>query len=58
MLGEFKNGSSDYGPQGWPIEVNTHDFEDKEHGKVVPYGVYGMGAKDGCVSLGIDRDTR
>ena len=39
LLGEFKNGGgSDYGPRGRPIEVNTHDFEDKELGKVVPYG--------------------
>ena len=36
LLGEFKNGGSDYSPQGRPIEVNTHDFEDKELGKVVP----------------------
>ena len=57
MLGEFKNGGSDYGPQGQPIEVNTHDFEDKELGKVVPYGVYDIGANLGYVSLGIDHDT-
>ena len=57
LLGEFKNGGSDYGPQGQPIEVNTHDFEDKELGKVVPYGVYDIGANDGYVSLGIDHDT-
>jgi hypothetical protein len=57
LLGEFKNGGSDYGPQGRPIEVNTHDFEDKELGKVVPYGVYDIGANDGYVSLGIDHDT-
>ena len=57
LLGEFKNGGRDYGPQGQPIEVNTHDFEDKELGKVVPYGVYDIGANDGYVSLGIDHDT-
>ena len=34
-----------------------HDFEDKEHGKVVPYGVYDMAANAGCVSLGITHDT-
>ena len=32
-------------------------FEDKELGKVVPYGVYDIGANDGYVSLGIDHDT-
>ncbi len=47
LLGEFKNGGSDYGPQGEPIEVNAHDFEDKELGKVVPYGVYDIGANLG-----------
>src|SRR5271157_4508210 len=57
LLGEFKNGGSDYGPQGQPIEVNAHDFEDKELGKVVPYGVYDIGANLGYVSLGIDHDT-
>jgi hypothetical protein len=57
LLGEFKNGGSDYSPQGRPIEVNTHDFEDKELGKVVPYGIYDIGANDGYVSLGIDHDT-
>ena len=57
LLGVFKNGGSDYSPQGRPIEVNTHDFEDKELGKVVPYGVYDIGANDGYVSLGIDHDT-
>ena len=57
LLGEYKNGGSDYSPQGRPIEVNTHDFEDKELGKVVPYGVYDIGANDGYVSLGIDDDT-
>jgi hypothetical protein len=57
LLGEYKNGGSDYGPQGQPIEVNTHDFEDKELGKVVPYGVYDIGANQGYVSLGVDHDT-
>ena len=57
LVGEFKNGGSDYGPQGQPIEVKTHDFEDKELGKVVPYGVYDIGADLGYVSLGIDHDT-
>ena len=54
----MKNAGSDYGPQGQPIEVNTHDFEDKELGKVVPYGVYDILANLGYVSLGIDHDNR
>ena len=57
MIGEFKNAGSDYGPKGKPIEVDSHDFENKELGKVVPYGVYDVGANNGYVSLGIDHDT-
>ncbi len=57
LIGEFKNAGSDYGPKGQPIEVDTHDFEDKTLGKVVPYGVYDIGANNGYVSLGIDSDT-
>ena len=45
LLGEFKNGGSDYSPQG------------RELGKLVPYGIYDIGANDGYVSHGIDHDT-
>src|SRR3954464_14823948 len=57
LVGEFKNPGSDYRPKGMPIEVDAHDFEDKDLGKVVPYGVYDVGANSGYVSLGIDHDT-
>jgi hypothetical protein len=57
LVGEFKNGGSDYGPQGQPIEVDAHDFENKELGKVTPYGIYDIGANLGYVSLGVDHDT-
>jgi hypothetical protein len=57
LIGEFKNPGSDYGPKGKPIEVDAHDFEKKDLGKVVPHGVYDIGANSGYVSLGIDHDT-
>lgn len=57
LIGNFKNGGSDYRPKGDPHRVNTHDFADKELGKVVPYGVYDIGANAGWVSLGITSDT-
>src|SRR5271168_1110065 len=56
-MGSYKNGGSDYRPEGCPDQVNVHDFVDKELGKVVPYGVYDIAADAGCVSLGIDHDT-
>jgi len=38
LIGNFRNGGSDYRPKGEPLRVNVHDFEDKTLGKVVPYG--------------------
>ena len=57
LVGNFKNGGTDYRPKGDPRRVNVHDFEDKERGKVVPYGVYDVTANAGFVSLGITSDT-
>jgi hypothetical protein len=57
LVGNFKNAGSDYRPKGSPRRVNVHDFEDKELGKVVPYGVYDVGANTGFVSVGITSDT-
>lgn len=37
--------------------MKVHDFEDKELGKVVPYGVYDIAANNGWVSVGITHDT-
>ena len=57
LIGNFKNGGTDYRPKGDPQRVNVHDFEDKELGKVVPYGVYDVTANAGLVSVGITSDT-
>ncbi len=37
--------------------MKVHDFIDDDLGRVVPYGVYGIAANAGCVSVGIDNDT-
>ena len=57
LVGSYKNGGSDYRPEGSPDEVNVHDFVDQELGKAIPYGVYDIAANAGCVSVGIDNDT-
>ena len=57
LIGEYRNGGSDYRPAGCPDAVNMHDFADKTLGKVAPYGVYDLAANAGWVSLGIDHDT-
>jgi hypothetical protein len=57
LVGDFKNGGREYQPEGHPEEVRVHDFEDKELGKAIPYGVYDLTANRGWVSVGIDHDT-
>ena len=57
LIGEYKNGGSDYRPKGDPRRVKVHDLEDKSLGKVAPYGVYDLAADEGWVSVGITADT-
>jgi Rhodopirellula transposase DDE domain len=57
LVGNYKNGGSDYRPKGAPVRVKVHDFVDKELGKVAPYGVYDVTANAGFVSVGITSDT-
>lgn len=57
LIGNFKNGGTDYRPRGDPQRVKVHDFEDKTLGKVTPYGVYDVAADEGWVSVGITADT-
>jgi DDE family transposase/DDE superfamily endonuclease len=57
LVGQYKNGGREWAPEGKPVEVNTHDFPDKELGKAVPYGVYDVTANTGWVNVGTDHDT-
>ena len=57
LVGDFKNGGTDYRPKGDPCRVRVHDFEDKQLGKVAPYGVYDVTADESWVSVGIAADT-
>src|ERR1700681_2088133 len=57
LVGNYKNGGTDYRPKGDPRRVKVHDFEDKSLGKVAPYGVYDIAANSGWVSVGITHDT-
>ena len=57
LVGAYRNGGSDYRPEGCPDKVNVHDFVDKDLGKAIPYGVYDIAANAGCVSVGISNDT-
>jgi Rhodopirellula transposase DDE domain len=57
LVGNYRNGGTDYRPKGDPVRVKVHDFEDKRLGKVAPYGVYDVTADEGWVSVGVTADT-
>ena len=57
LVGDFSNAGKEWHPSGQPPEVRVHDFQDKELGKAIPYGVYDLSADAGWVSVGIDHDT-
>tara|TARA_B100000315_G_C14518857_1_gene560554 strand:+ start:109 stop:1407 length:1299 start_codon:yes stop_codon:yes gene_type:complete len=57
LIGDFKNGGREWHRQGKPELARMHDFEDKELGKGIPYGVYDTGRNEGWVSVGVTRDT-
>ncbi len=57
LVGDFKNGGREWCPEGQPEPVRVHDFQDKELGKAIPYGVYDVTNNQGWVSVGIDHDT-
>lgn len=57
LVGAFHNKGKEWQPKGKPEHANTHDFMDKELGKVTPYGVFDLAANEGWVSVGIDHDT-
>ena len=55
LVGNYKNGGSDYRPKGDPQRVNVHDFVDKELGKAVPYGIYDVAANTDSSASGSQR---
>ena len=57
LVGNFKNEGKELRPKNNPLPVNVYDFEDKELGKVNPYGVYDLSRNEGWVNVGIDHDT-
>jgi len=57
LVGDFKNAGRELRRKGQPARVRTHDFKDKELGKVAPYGVYDLKHDEGFVSVGISNDT-
>jgi hypothetical protein len=57
LVGNYTNKGTEYRPEGEPRRTEVHDFENKELGKVVPYGVYDLADNSGWVSVGVTSDT-
>jgi hypothetical protein len=57
LVGPFANRGREYQVKGQPERVRTHDFADKDLGKVCLYGVYDLRDHQGWVSVGINHDT-
>jgi hypothetical protein len=57
LVGDFRNGGREWRPAGQPEPVRTHDFEDPDLGKGIPYGVFDQGRNVGWVSVGVTHDT-
>jgi transposase len=57
LVGNYKNPGSEWEISGQPVEVNVYDFQDKEVGKAVPYGIYDIGKNEGFVNVGTSYDT-
>ena len=57
LVGNYKNNGCTWLPKGKPIEVNLHDFPDKQLGNAVPYGIYDITHDHGYVNVGMNHDT-
>lgn len=57
LLGGFSNPGSEYRRTKDARKTLDHDFEIKELGKIVPYGVYVVNNNTGFVNLGTNHDT-
>ena len=60
-MGNFKNNGREWVPRGTNTLVNIYDFGEKdEYGnrvKAIPYGVYNILKKHGCINDGITHNT-
>lgn len=61
IIGKYKNPGRTWRRKGQPVEVQTHDFPEKDDQgktiKAVPYGVYDIGRDEAWVNVGITHDT-
>jgi Rhodopirellula transposase DDE domain len=56
-VGSYHRDGRSWRRRGDPVQVRSHDFPDRELGKVLPYGIYDIAANRGFVSVGTSHDT-
>ena len=57
QLGPYHRDGRAWRRRGEAVRVRSHDFADKELGRVVPYGIYDIAANRGFASVGTSHDT-
>ena len=57
QVGEFAQAGAEWRPEGDPVKVRSHSFEDEQGGHAIPYGVYDVAANAGFVNVGTDHNT-
>jgi len=57
QVGEYAQAGREWRPQGDPVRVRGHSFEDDQGGHAIPYGIYDVGANTGFVNVGTDHNT-
>jgi transposase len=57
QVGEYAQAGREWRPEGDPVRVRDHSFDDGQGGHVIPYGVYDVAANTGFVNVGTDHNT-
>jgi Rhodopirellula transposase DDE domain len=57
QVGNYGQDGREWGPQGTPVTVCSHDFPEKDGKHAIPYGIYDEDADAGFVNVGTDGNT-
>ena len=57
QVGEHAQAGREWRPQGDPVKVRDHSFDDGPGGHAIPYGIYDVAANTGFVNVGTDHNT-
>ena len=57
QVGEHAQAGREWRPQGDPVKVRDHSFDDGQGGHAIPYGIYDVAANTGFVNVGTDHNT-